>query len=77
MQVFTEEMVRDLEIIEYRMNEIKLRSICTVSRTVMITIQDEQNLASDLVKLDRYLYWTDLKELLSMATILLKCNHII
>ena len=72
MQVCTEQMVQDIRIIEKRLNQIQQHLICTVTRNVMITEEDHNNLAFYLVKLDRYLYWTDLKGSLPIRTTLLK-----
>ena len=35
---------------------------------ILITEEDDKNLTSDLVKLDRYLYWADLKGSFLMGT---------
>ena len=72
MQVCTEQMVQDIRIIENRLDQIQRHLICTVTRNVMITEEDHKNLAFYLVKLDRYLYWTDLKGSLPIRTTLLK-----
>ena len=61
MQFCTEEMVRDIEIAVNRLDRIGQQVFL---RIVTITEEDQKNLANDLVKLDKFLYWTDLKELL-------------
>ena len=64
MQVCTDQMLRDIRIIANRLKQIEEHSACTVTRSILITEEDHTNLVSDLVKLDRYLYITDLKGLL-------------
>lgn len=59
MQYCTEEMVRDIEIAVNRLDRIGQQVFL---RIVTITEEDQKNLANDLVKLDKFLYWTDLKE---------------
>ena len=59
MQFCTEEMVRDIEIAVNRLDRIGQQVFL---RIVTITEEDQKNLANDLVKLDKFLYWTDLKE---------------
>lgn len=61
MQFCTDEMVRDIEIAVNRLDRIGQQVFL---RIVTITEEDQKNLANDLVKLDKFLYWTDLKELL-------------
>ena len=59
MQYCTEEMVRDIEIAVNRLDRIGQQVFL---RIVTIAEEDQKNLANDLVKLDKFLYWTDLKE---------------
>ena len=59
MQFCTEQMVDEIGIAAERVNLICQQSVL---RIVSITEEDHKNLASDLVKLDKFLYWTDLKE---------------
>jgi len=59
MQFCTDEMVRDIEIAVNRLDRIGQQVFL---RIVTITEEDQKNLANDLVKLDKFLYWTDLKE---------------
>ena len=66
MQVCTEQMLRDIRIVENRLNQIAKQSVSSISKVfdkhfVLITEEDDKNLASDLVKLDQSLYWTDIK----------------
>ena len=71
MQFCTEQMVQDIIIVENRLKKIAQQSECATTKIldkyfILITDEDDKNLTSDLVKLDRYLYWTDLKGSLLM-----------
>ena len=61
MQACTEQMLRDIINIKNRLNQIGKHLICNFTRDVMLTEEDHKDLAFYLIKLDRYLYWTDLK----------------
>ena len=72
MQFCTEQMVQDIIIVENRLKKIAQQSECATTKIldkyfILITDEDDKNLTSDLVKLDRYLYWTDLKDSLLMG----------
>ena len=69
MQVCTEQMVRDIINVQNRLDQIQQQLICSVTRNVMITEEDHKDLDLYLVKLDRALYWTDLKESLPITTL--------
>ena len=67
MQFCTEEMERVIEIAENRLDQIGQQSFLPQSfqvRSVRITENDQKNLTNDIVELDKFLYWTDLKEAL-------------
>ena len=59
MQFCTEQMANEILNAEDRVDQICQQSVL---RMVSITEEDHKNLASDLVKLDKALYWTDFKE---------------
>ena len=59
MQFCTEQMVVEIGVAADRVDQICQQSVL---RIVSITEEDHKNLASDLVKLDKFLYWTDIKE---------------
>ena len=72
MQFCTERMVQDIIIVENRLNKIAQQSECATTKIldkyfILITEEDDKNLTSDLAKMDRYLYWTDLKGSLLMG----------
>ena len=69
MQVCTEQMVRDIKNVDNLLNQIEQHLICSVTRNVMITEEQHKDLDMYLVKLDRSLYWTDLKGSLPITTI--------
>ena len=66
MQFCTEEMADEILTAEDRVDQICQQSVL---RIVSITEEDHKNLASDLVKLDKSLYWTDFKESFKFAVI--------
>lgn len=66
MQFCTEEMADEILTAEDRVDQICQQSVL---RIVSITEEDHKNLASDLVKLDKSLYWTDFKESFKLAPI--------
>ena len=59
MQFCTEQMANEILDAEDRVDQICQQSVL---RMVSLTEEDHKNLASDLVKLDKALYWTDFKE---------------
>ena len=59
MQFCADEMERVIEISESRLDRIGQQSFL---RSVRITENNQKNLTNDIVELDKFLYWTDLKE---------------
>ena len=59
MQFCADEMERVIEIAESRLDRIGQQSFL---RTVRITENNQKNLTNDIVELDKFLYWTDLKK---------------
>ena len=59
MQFCAKEMERVIEIAESRLDRIGQQSFV---RSIKITEKDQENLTNDIVELDKFLYWTDLKE---------------
>ena len=59
MQVGTGQMAQDCTKIIERLNQFAQQTFLGIIR---ITEEDHTNLASDLVKLDQFLYLTDVKE---------------
>ena len=59
MQVGTGKMAHEITKILERLNQFSNQTVLGITR---ITDEDHTNLASDLVKLDQFLYLTDLKE---------------
>ena len=59
MQFCADEMERVIEIAESRLDRIGQQSFL---RTVRITENNQKNLTNDIVELDKFLYWTNLKE---------------
>ena len=66
MQFCTEQMVVEIGVAADRVDQICQQSVL---RIVSITEEDHKNLASDLVKLDKALYWTDFKESFKLAAV--------
>ena len=67
MQFCTGKMERVIEIAENRLDQIGQQTLLPQSfqvRSVRITENDQKNLTNDIVELDKFLYWTDLKEAL-------------
>ena len=67
MQFCTGKMERVIEIAENRLDQIGQQTLLPQSfqvRSVRITENDQKNLTDDIVELDKFLYWTDLKEAL-------------
>ena len=68
MQVDTEQMPKHILRISERLDQFSRQKLFD-QRRIYITEEDHKTLASDLVKLDQFLYLTDVKESLYLAII--------
>ena len=68
MQVDTEQIPKHISRIYERLNQFSQQKLFD-QRRIYITEEDHKTLASDLVKLDQFLYLTDVKESLHLAII--------
>ena len=68
MQVDIEQMPKHILRISERLNQFSQQKLFD-QRRIYITEEDHKTLESDLVKLDQFLYLTDVKESLHLAII--------